>query len=159
MEDGSAVTLTPLPGFLAKNERLDHFLQPISILAWNTNSGPHELCPVNSLRKYITATSNITDDFVFTWPDSGRRCSCANLTTILKRIIDVADPGKLPVGRDTRKVAASLTFIRDHSLQRTHEVGQWALTQPFAHRYLSPNVSNVQCVAMGSAPNRNDDHD
>ena len=66
-------------------------------------------------------------------------------------MIDKADPGTLPKGRDTRKMAASLMFLHDHSLKRASEVGPWSSTNSFARRYLSPNVTDVNGVAMGQA--------
>ena len=84
-EDGSVVTLAPLPGFLTKNERVDNVLQPTSIPARTTQEGPHTLCPVNNLKKYIENTNYIKEDYLFAWPGSGLRCSKRHIAVILKR--------------------------------------------------------------------------
>ena len=55
--DGSQVSLTPSPRFLAKNERVERNLPPVVVLAWRTSDGSHALCPVAALRAYLRCTA------------------------------------------------------------------------------------------------------
>ena len=56
--DDSSVTQDPKPLFLAKIERAGHRMSPVVVPAWITPAGHHSLCPVASLRAYVSATSS-----------------------------------------------------------------------------------------------------
>lgn len=58
------------------------------------------------------------------WSDSLQWCSAAHIVLILKWVIDAADPGKLPCAQEARRMAATLTFFRTHSIDTVLQAGQ-----------------------------------
>ena len=150
--DDSSVTLAPKPLFLAKNEREGHRVAPILVPAWMTPSGHHPLCPVASLRAYVAATSNYSDNALWVDPRSLKVLKSADLATSLVHLISLADPLSHPKAHQVRKYASTLAFFRSFDVEQVRRAGQWSSSASFIQRYLQPHLTNVQCVAMGAAP-------
>lgn len=150
--DGSAVSIAASPKSLAKNERLDHRLQPVVIPAWNQRHGPHPLCPVSALKEYMSSSTAVDRHHLFCDPSSGLPLSSRKIADLLRAVIEEGDPGRAPRAHDVRSVAASLAFLRTHSLERVREGGQWSTASCFVSRYLSLSVDNTPCVALGLPP-------
>lgn len=68
--DGSKVSLTPSPSFLAKNEFYAFPQGPVFIPAWLQISSPHPLCPFNTLHRWLWVSLVSSDSLLFIWPDS-----------------------------------------------------------------------------------------
>ena len=152
--DRSAVSLASSPRFLAKNEREDHLLQPVVIPAWMDGRFHHSLCPVQALESYLSSSPSQELRHLFRFPDSARPLSVRQIAATLKDVIDLADPGHLPRAHDIRGVAASLAFLRTHSLNQVRQGGQWSTASAFVSRYLHPSVVDAPCVALGVRPNQ-----
>ncbi|KAK3885786.1 hypothetical protein Pcinc_010021 [Petrolisthes cinctipes] len=140
------VSLAPVPLFLAKNEREGHSLLPFTIPAWFEEGLYHPLCPVAALRSYLHSTKAAPWDNLFVWPHSLSKCSRVHIAQELCRVIESADPGKCPKGHDVCKMAASLPFLRSHSLDTTRQGGQWSSASTFIRCYLATQVDDVPCV-------------
>lgn len=139
--------MAPSPPSLAKNEREGHRITPFSIPAWIVDGVSHPLCPVSALKAYLEATPQASLDRLFVWPTSLQVCSKQNLSTVICKVIDTADPGHRPVLRDIRHVGVILEFLRHHSVGRAVRAGQWSSSHSFSTRYLSLNLQDVACVA------------
>lgn len=106
----SQVSLTPALTHLAKNMREEHSLQPVPIPAWIEAVQPHPLCLVWALHTYMSLTPKAHKDYLLVWADSLKWCTATHIVCIQKRVINLADPGKLP-REQVRKVAGRLAFL------------------------------------------------
>ena len=59
-------------------------------------------------------------------PISGLPLSARRIAVLLRAVIEEGDPGHSPRVHDVRGMAASLAFLRTHSLDRVKEGGQWS---------------------------------
>ena len=89
---------------------------------------------------------------LFYHPSTGRPLLTRAIATRIRHVIEEADPGKAPHTHDLRGLAASLAFLRTHSLSRVLEGGQWKSASSFVTRYLSHNLQDTPCVALGTTP-------
>ncbi|KAG0719776.1 hypothetical protein GWK47_049799 [Chionoecetes opilio] len=152
--DGSAVSLSLSPKVLGKKRAGGPTVsKPVVVPAWTAGDAAHPLCPVSALRCYLDASEPWACDLQF--------CS-ATLSLVVP-----SPPGDLPAGsgasssrrirvtprsHDVRGVAASLAFLRTHSLEKVREGGQWSTASCFVARYLSYSVVDSPCVALGLPP-------
>ena len=83
--DDSSVTQDPKPLFLAKIERAGHRMSPVVVPAWITPAGHHSLCPVASLRAYVSATSSASGPDRWLIPHSSRVLKTSDLASRLVR--------------------------------------------------------------------------
>lgn len=150
--DGSALTLAPSPTFLAKNEREDHRLEPLTIPALQGQDCPKGLCPVYTLKEYMDATQGAPKEALFVRPSTLKPLSTSAIATVIRNVIFRAEPTVKPKAHDVRKIAATLAFLRTHSLERIRELGQWRSCISFIRRYLAHGVSDSDPVAMGVLP-------
>ena len=148
----SSVSLAPSPRFLAKNERVDHRLKPTIVPALVSDGEHHLLCPVQSLKDYMSVTSHYPPEALFVSPSSHKPCSSVQIATCVIRTINRGDPEANAKYSDVRKYAASLEFLRSHSISSVKARGQWASSHPFIFHYLTHSVSDTQCVALSSLP-------
>ena len=152
-QDGRRVSLAPSPKFLAKNEREGHVLSPIDIQAWMDGGTHHPLCPVAALRRYVrTSRRAAPSGRLFLWPDTGRPLSRLHISKTLCSVIEAADPGKAPRGKDVRAMSSTMAFLRHFSVDKTRREGQWASDYSFVHHYLDHTVETVPCVSMAGPP-------
>ena len=151
-EDSSQMSLAPDPAFLAKNEREGHILSPVVIPAWRVDGHPHDLCPVAALEQYIEATRDTQESRLFLSSTTGSPLSRRQLSTLLCRIIQTADPGHGPVAQDIRRLSSTLAFLRQYSVDMVRRDGQWSSSYSFVHHYLQMGLRDVPCVAMSGAP-------
>ena len=154
--DMTAVTLSPSPTFLAKNEQADDLIGPLRIPSFLRDGGPHPLCPVRAFKDYIECTEGASKDHLFYNSRSGKPLHPRSIARLLCRVIETADPGHSPKAHSIRGLAASLAFIRTHSVERVQDLGGWASASSFRMRYLYHSVSSTACVAMGTAPTLSD---
>ena len=150
--DGQRVSLAPSPKFLAKNEREGHVLTPILIPAWMDGHSHHPLCPVAALREYVSASSHRSHSRLFLWPDTHKPLSRIHISKELCTIIEEADPGKAPKGKDVRAMSSTLAFLRHFSLDQARRGGQWASAHSFVHHYLEHSLEEVQCSTVAGPP-------
>ena len=150
-EDFSALTLAPSPTFLAKNEQADDMLGPITIPSFLEGGRPHPLCPVRAFKEYVERTEGVSEDHLFYNSKSRNPLPPRSLARLLCRVIENADPGQAPHAHSIRGLAASLAFLRTHSVEQVQGLGGWASATSFRTRYLYHSVSPVSCVAMGTA--------
>ena len=105
LEDSQAI-LPVFPGFLYKNQRANATPEPIKVVALNPSGSPHTLCPLYNLRKYLEKTDRM--DRLFRNPKTRKPLAKSSLAFRICKVIDLADPGKLPECHDVRKTAVSL---------------------------------------------------
>jgi len=67
---------------------------------------------------------------------------------MLRRVIDLADPGNSPLAHQVRKYTANLAFLRTFRMSKVQKAGQWASCHSFVNKYLLPYTSDSRCVAM-----------
>lgn len=151
-DDCSALTLSPSPTFLAKNERADDMIGPLRIPSFLEGGHPHPLCPVRAFKDYVERTEGVSEDHLFYNSKTRNPLTSRSLARLLCRIIEEADPGHAPHAHNIRGLAASLAFLRTHSVERVQDLGGWASATSFRTRYLYHSVTPVPCVAMGTAP-------
>lgn len=109
---------------LPTSARLTTVLQPIIISVWRVPGRPHRLCPVLALHTYMKITKVARPYLIFVWSDSIKWCSVSHVATILSRVIDAEDPGKLPRAQEVHHMTATLAFLRTHSLEVVQQAGQ-----------------------------------
>ena len=144
------VTMAVKPGFLYKNQREGKFPPDIKIRNLPENQ---KLCPVRALQKYLERIPG-NDGPVFRNSKSGASLTAASISSILCRVIEEADPGRLPRGHDLRRVATSLAWVRGLSPNEVCQRAFWASSSAFVSRYLCPNIPDTQSVALGTRANR-----
>lgn len=150
--DGRRVSLAPSPRFLAKNEREGHILTPLVLRAWTVGHASHPLCPVAALWQYVAATHHRAHTRLFIWPDTSKPLSRLQISKVLCSVIDAADPGKAPKGKDVRAMSATLAFLQHFSVDRARRDGQWASAHSFVHHYLDHSLEAVPCCSMAGPP-------
>lgn len=150
--EGTSLTLAPSPKFLAKNERADYLLAPLQIPALIEKGQHLPLCPVQATDTYIQSTPGLSKEHLFYNSRSHNPLGPRSISKLLCRVIEIADPGNSPRAHSVRGVAASLAFLRSHSLTRVQELGGWASTESFLNRYLLHDQRTTNCVAMGTVP-------
>ena len=150
--DGRQVSRAPSPKFLAKTERLGHSLPPSALRAWMVSGAHHPLCPVGALREYVRTTSRRAPSRLFVWPETLTPLSRMHISSVLCGVIEEADPGKAPKGRDVHAMSASLSFLRHYSVDRVVQEGQWSSDRSFVDHYLDHYVSAVRCASMAGPP-------
>ena len=150
--DGRRVSLAPSPKFLAKNEREGHTLTPLVIQAWMDGPSHHPLCPVDALRQYLVVTPYHTNTRLFIWPTTRKPMSRLQISKLLCTIINEADPGKAPKGKDVRTMSSTLAFLQHFSLDLAKRDGQWASDHSFVYHYLDHSLEAVPCVSMAGPP-------
>ena len=152
-QDGRQVSIAPSPKFLAKNEREGHILDPIILRAWLAGVTPHPLCPVEALRQYVAASGRVAHtDRLFLWPDTGKPLSRLHISKTLCSIIEAADPGKAPKGKDIRAMSSTMAFLRHYSLDQARRDGQWASDHSFVFHYLDHSLEAIPCTSMAGPP-------
>ena len=137
-----SVNISVCPGFLYKNQRLDHTPPQITIPAlFDNNNKSHPLCPVMTLKKWLDSTSNFNGTSLFFDPKSNKKLATPRISSILCNLISAADPGKFPRAHDIRKVASSLAWTRGIPLNKIVENAFWKNPSTFVNKYFF----NVQC--------------
>ena len=148
---GIILTLAPSPKFLAKNERADSLMAPLQVPALVEGRQHLPLCPVQATKTYIEATQELNKEHLFYNSRSHNPLGPRSISNLLCRVIEI-DPGNSPRAHSVRGIAASLAFLRSHSLTRVQELGGWASTESFLNRYLFHDLQSANCVAMGTGP-------
>ena len=102
----------------------------------------------------MTRSAPAADDLqvLFKNATTGRPLSTKGIADNIRGVIEPIDPGHAPRALDVRGVAASLAFIRSHSLEKVREGGQWSTASCFVSRYLPHSVVDSPCVALGLPP-------
>ena len=108
--------------------------------------------PVRALRVYLDVTSEGTADRLFLWPRSLRPFSRLHVSTLLRDVIEEADPGRAPAARDIRKLSATMAYMRSYDLEAVRDAGQWSSDLSFVSRYLSHDVPVLPAVVLSGPP-------
>ncbi|KAK3886844.1 hypothetical protein Pcinc_009030 [Petrolisthes cinctipes] len=148
----TSLTISPSPAFLAKNEQADDRIGPLAVPSFLRDGNFHPLCPVHAFVAYVEATRGASPDHLFYNSRSGNPLFPRSIARLLCRVIENGDPGHAPRAHSVRGVAASLAFLRTHSVERVRDLGGWASTSSFRTRYLFHSLSPTPCVAMGTPP-------
>lgn len=104
------------PTFYSKNEREEHRLQPALIPEWIKFGQYRRLCLVYALHTYMVLMSKAHPNHLWVWSDSLKWCDACHIILILKWMIEAADLDKLLKAQEVHYVAATLAFLRTHSL-------------------------------------------
>ena len=145
------VTLTVVPNFLYKNERIDNCPPNINFPALlNADGSHHELCPVQSLKEWLEKTSSYEGNKIFINPLTMKPMTSASVSRHLVEIINTADPGKFAKGHDVRKIATSLAWTRGLPMPSIIKRAFWKSSNIFIRKYLNPIKTPLgPCVALG----------
>lgn len=143
-ENCSALTFSPSPIFLAKNERADDMIGSLRIPSFLEGDHPHPLCPVHEFKDYVGRTEGVSEDHLFYNSKSRNPLTPRSLARLLCRIIEEADPGNAPHAHNINGLAASLAFLRTHSVERVQDLGAGHQLLP-SGRGIS---THVPCLAM-----------
>ena len=109
------------------------------------------LCPVQSLRDYLDATSSITTGPLFRAQTSPRPLSRSNISANLQAIIKAGDKDSFPLGHDIRKLASSLAFFSGMKLKEISRFTGWKSSSVFLKHYcLSIENLRSSCVSVGT---------
>lgn len=142
------VTLGVKPDFLYKNQRLGRTPPNIYFPSLLPTGEYHALCPVYTLRAYINKTSNTEHSAVFLSPLRGNRPLQSQYISLwICRLIEMADPDKLPRGHDLRKWASSIAWTRGVPPSQIVDKMFWSSSGVFMDKYLGQN-NTPQCVAL-----------
>ena len=138
------------PGFLYKNQRMGR--SPPDIIIRPLICEPSSLCPVDSIRTYISRTTPEEGTFaLFLHPSTARPLQRPSLSFRIASLIQEAIPGSLPKFHDIRKKAASIAWIRGVAPGEVVRAGFWSSTNTFISRYLDAGAEpSTPCVALGS---------
>jgi len=148
----NSVTLFPNPEFWAKTESATFRRKPIVINSFKLPSGNHHrLCPVLALKCYLRATKSLNATNLFINPITLVPCTSLAITNLLRKLVNISQPGIYCAFHDLRKFATSKAFVALMSCKGIRSRGGWASNRTFASRYLNKSLSSrVPCVAMGS---------
>ena len=144
--------LFPNPEFLAKTESASNRHKPIVIKSFKLPSGRHHrLCPVLALKCYIRATDYLGSTKLFINPSTRVPCTALAITSMLRKLVQISQPGVYCAFHDLRKFATSKAFFALMSCRGIRSRGGWASNGTFASRYLAKSLgSRVPCIALGS---------
>jgi integrase len=141
------VTLVVRPGFLFKNQRLGRTPPNIMIKALDT--GPASLCPVRSLREYLS-TEPGSEGPLFRNSRTKGILRPASISRLLCELIKEGDPHSFPMGHDLRRQAVSLAWTRGLNPQDIAARTFWNSSSVFVDKYLSAQHSRIPCVALNT---------
>lgn len=117
LHDDSLLILTSSPTFLANNEQAGNLINPIRLPTFLLDGEHHTLCSVWALRDYIECTEGLPKDHLFD-SKTGKPLPLGSIARILCRVIKEANPEHFPRANSIRGLAASLTFLRTHSVKQ-----------------------------------------
>ena len=151
----SSVTLAAHPKFLAKNERVNHRMQPKYVPAWIEQDCFHnKLCPVSALKQYMLKVPASKNQKLWVFPRTKQACKPSNIAKMICLVIEEADPQKAPKAHDVRGMASSIAFKRSMCMDSVQAEGQWSSCHTFVTRYLrylDIMERDIPCIAMGSS--------
>ena len=141
----------PIPQFLTKNELSSFRRGPILINAFRISSYEHHaLCPVDTLRRFLTASRGLNISSLFFNPRTLVPCTKARLSYLIRHVVKLSQPGIYARAHDLRKFATIQAFFNNMSMEDIRRSGFWQSNFTIASRYLPLNVSAAQpCVALG----------
>ena len=139
------VDLRPHPRFLAKNEDPARRWQP-----WRIVPLPQfpSLCPVSALRAYLDRTSSLTSGRLFVREEGGTLTTDGVRQQILY-FIKTADPGSVPKGQETRKVATSVNFFHHMVFDDLCKYTGWKSQRVF-HRHYLRNIEDLRLPTVAA---------
>ena len=149
---GEGITLYPNPNFLAKNENPRCRKDPIFIPRLNDEAGgPHPLCPVFHIEKFVKTTIKSKSVKLFVDPVTLEDLSTHKVRLWICKFIKWGDPGSFPCSHDLRKVSSTLAFLRSMSLEEICNVTGWSSVRVFRKHYFK-RISEVapKLVILGS---------
>ena len=142
--------LSPYLKFLAKNEDPQNRWSP-----WKIVSLPHDpfLCPVNALKVYLSWTSQWSSGRLFKCLEGGTLTIDGVRQQILY-FIKAADPGFVPKGYETRRVATSVDYFLHMDFNSLTQYTGWKSQKSFMKSY-SKNLDELKfhAVAAGKVVN------
>lgn len=147
ISSNSPVRLPIRPGFLYKNQRLGRTPPPIEVHP--LVSGPRALCPVRTLKKYLSLTGEVTSGPLFLNSRTNSPVLSSTVSKWICEVIEQADPGKFPRGHDTRRTSTSLAFARGPDPADIAKRAFWRSSSVFIDRYMSAQ-SGGRCVALNT---------
>ena len=145
------LTLSFPTTFLCKNEDPVRRRPPITIRALFDHEGlPHRLCPVNSIRSFLAATSSAPTGKLFL--DRQGPCSKLTVANHMCNLIKSSQPNAFPTSHQVRKMATSLAFLSQFTTEEVCNSVGWASPRVFYKHYLQP-LQEVRhsCVLLGKA--------
>ena len=152
ISSGDGITLYPNPNFLAKNENPRSRRDPIFIPRLKEeDGGPHPLCPVVHIERFLLASASTKSVQLFVDPVSLGDLSVQKIRLWICKFIRWGDPGSFPLSHDLRKVSSTLAFLRSMSMEEICSVTGWASVRVFRKHYFK-SISEVatKLVVVGS---------
>ena len=122
--------------FLSKNEHPGFRRLPIFISCLLTSEGgPHPLCSVNNLKKFLALSCSTQSFKLFVRPDLSD-LSVNKLRWYICKFIRLGDPGSFPKVHDLRKVASSYAFFNSMNTEEICSLVGWSSFRTFKRHYL-----------------------
>ena len=146
------VTIPVRLGFLYKYQSLARTPPNVVIPALRQPDGSHHpLCPVASLRAWLSASSEGTSDAVFINPTSLKPMNRGAVSFQLVRTINSAIPNAFARAHDIQKVSGSLAWSRGISPGDITSSMFWTSSSVFINKYLSRLETHQPCVVASRA--------
>ena len=131
------VKLFPNPNFLTKNEDPSDRWDPIFMSRLrNEEGGPHPLCPVGLLERFLLLSRNSKSTKLFVHHRSLEPITIRKLRWYMCRLIRLSNPDSYPKTHDIRKMAASFAFFNQMSLSDICSFSGWRSLKVFRKHYL-----------------------
>lgn len=138
-------------------------MQPVLLPPWSKSGHHHNLSRVWALCQYIQLMNQANKNNLWVWLDWLKKCETCHIgwecltqemwntphNSLLRRMINAADPGKLPTSQEGRWVAVTLACLRTHSIDEVQQARQCRSPSSVAEHYLAPNISDTPCGHYG----------
>ena len=125
------VSLSPHPKFLAKNEDPQHRWAPWKILPLPQDPS---LCPVESLRAYLSRTDSWRSGPLFR-REKGGTITISGIRQQILYFIKTADPASVPTAHQVRAIATSVNFFQFMDFQALSQYTGWKSSRVFLRHY------------------------
>ena len=135
------------PKFNAKNE--NPLIRKGPIIVHPFKDGDSALCPVKALSFYLHLTFKSKSLMLFVYPIHLRDWNIAAMRLAIVRFIKNSQPLSLPRSHDLRKMATSLAFYNNLSIEQINTKVGWKSRNVFRTNYLI-NLQDVQtsCASL-----------
>ena len=133
--DGSDLSMSPLPGFLYKNQRPNSNPPRICVKAIQPSSS---LCPVAAVKILLATPNPQHHPHLFLNPSSSAPLNASTFRFWLCKAINWLLPGSMPRAHDVRKNSYSIAWARGVPVEEIMKRGFWSSSSVFLRRYLNP---------------------
>ena len=131
------VKFYPNPNFIAKKEDPSDRWDPMFVSRLrDEEGGPHPLCPISCLERFLFLSGNSTSTKLFVHHHSLESITIRKLRWYMCKLIKLSNPESYPRTHDIRKMAASFAFFNQMSLEEICSFSGWRSLKVFRKHYL-----------------------